>query len=41
MFPYFHFKIPHKDHISSNKRPRPLFNVKALKGSAYNREALT
>ena len=24
MFPDFHFAIPHKDHISSNKRPQHL-----------------
>ena len=40
MFADFHFKIIHKYRISSNKRSCYLLNVEALRGSAYQREAL-
>ena len=35
MFPDFNFKFNHKYRIPTDKRPRPLSNVKALKGSIY------
>ena len=34
MFPDFYFKFTHKYRTSSDKRPRLLSNVKALKGGA-------
>ena len=39
MIPDFH-KITQKYHISSDKRPRCLFNVEVLRGGAYYRAVI-
>ena len=40
MFPDFHFEIPHKDHIFSNKHPQHLFNIEGLKCGVYSKISL-